>query len=87
VTPPEIRQMLSNCRAEIIRLRQERDVLRGKVEVMDLFSAVLHTAVAVKPATESDLVWDIDLALRGLDGRANDALSTKHLQEGENEQP
>lgn len=41
-----MQELLLNAKSEIMMLRRENEILRAKVEVMDLFAVVLHTEPA-----------------------------------------
>jgi hypothetical protein len=55
---PTMKNLLSEARHEIMELRHENEILRAKVETMELFACVLHT----QPASQSrgmapDVAW------------------------------
>ena len=55
-----MKHLLNNAKHEIVTLRRENEILRAKVEMIELFSLILHT----KPAYPSqgmgeDVVWKI----------------------------
>jgi hypothetical protein len=56
----KLKHILNNAKHEIVTLRRENEILRAKVEMIELFALVLHT----KPAHHSqgmgeDIVWKI----------------------------
>lgn len=58
----DLKNILLNAQQEISILRRENEILRAKVEVMDLFACVLNT----QPARQSvsmgeDVVWRISV--------------------------
>ena len=70
----ELENILTNAREDILALRRERDILRAKVEVMDLFACVLHTEPAYKPETMGeDVVWKLDKVIRELQTKGGDS--------------
>jgi hypothetical protein len=65
-----MKQLLFDCRAEIIALRAERDALLAEVEPVRLMRALLHAEPPKREADRhADVVWQVDLALAELDGK------------------
>jgi len=65
-----IQNLLVDARQEILRLRRENEILRAKVEVMELFACVLYTEPARAGREETvDIAWvlqdQIDAMTRG----------------------
>ena len=54
-------ELLNKARDEILVLRHQNEILRAKVEVMELFACVLHTAPAVRrdEGQALDVVWQL----------------------------
>lgn len=54
----ELKHLLRDAREEILSLRREAEILRAKVEMIDLFACVLHTAAAAKSqGAAPDVAW------------------------------
>ena len=63
-----MKHLLNDAKHEIISLRRENEILRAKVEVMDLFACVLHTTAASRSQGMSvDIVYDIEKRIRAID--------------------
>lgn len=82
-----MKHLLNNAKHEIIALRHENEILRAKVEMIELFALVLHT----KPAHRSqgmgeDVVWKINKHLEEMakeeNGRAHEGHSGSGIDEG-----
>ena len=59
----ELKNLLSDAANEIRNLRRINEVLTAKVEVMELFTCVLHTKAATRMQGESvDVAWMRDKA-------------------------
>jgi|GEM_PF-2244309 len=53
-----MKELLLNAKTEINTLRRDNEILRAKVEVMDLFAVVLHTAPArFSQGAAPDVAW------------------------------
>jgi len=59
-----IRDALHDARFEIQQLRRTNEILRAKVEVLDLFAPLIHTNSLLQPAMKMsmDVVHALDLA-------------------------
>lgn len=69
-----MKQLLFNARAEILDLRKQVEILRAQVKVMDLLAALLNSDPPKREADRhTDVVWDIELALREMEGKKSDA--------------
>lgn len=71
MTPTEDKELHLQAIEEIRSLRREVEVLRAKVEVMDLFAVVLHTTPAYPTVgMGEDIVWKLQkrLAENDLEG-------------------
>ncbi len=54
-------QILNEAKHEITSLRRQNEILRAKVEVMDLFACVLHTQPASREQGMSvDIAWQLE---------------------------
>lgn len=54
-------QILIEAKHEITTLRRQNEILRAKVEVMDLFACVLHTQPATREqAMCVDIVYELE---------------------------
>ena len=63
-----MKNTLASAKHEIIALRRQNELLRAKVEVMDLFAVVLHTKPAYPDQCVSvDVVWEIERELEELE--------------------
>lgn len=52
--------LLRDAREEILGLRREAEILRAKVEMIDLFACVLHTQAASRSqGAAPDVAWAI----------------------------
>ena len=69
MTDPELKQMLTMARSEIIDLRHKNEVLQAKDDVMNLFTTLLNTTLAARPMKGTDVAWEIELALRQLENK------------------
>ncbi len=55
--------LLREAAEEIRRLRRENEILRAKVEVMDLFAVVINTQPAFRSQPMCvDIAWQLDQA-------------------------
>ena len=53
-----MRELLESAREEIVRLRRERELLRARVEMIDLFALVLRIRVEPpRSAQGEDVAW------------------------------
>jgi hypothetical protein len=56
-----MKNLLIDAREEILRLRRENEILRAKVDTMDLFALVLNTKPAYfGHAMSEDVAWKLD---------------------------
>lgn len=63
----ELEEVLLGAQQEIISLRRQNELLRAKVEVMDLFACVLHTTAASRSEGMSiDIAWQLGKELEKL---------------------
>ena len=54
-------QILNEAKHEITSLRRQNEILRAKVEVMDLFACVLHTQPAMREQGMTvDIAWQLE---------------------------
>jgi sulfate adenylyltransferase subunit 1 (EFTu-like GTPase family) len=54
-------ELLNDAKHEILSLRRQNEILRAKVEVMDLFACVLHTQPAQREQGMAiDVAWQLD---------------------------
>lgn len=62
-----MKQLLIDARNEIQQLRRQNEILRAKVEMVDLFACVLHTKPAEKTqAMAPDVAWQLDKLIETL---------------------
>lgn len=55
-----MKDLLINAQNEIVQLRKQNEILKAKVDVMELFACVLHTNPArMVQGQEIDVVWQI----------------------------
>lgn len=60
--------LLIGAREEILSLRRRNEILSAKVEMIDLFSLVLHTKPAYPSQGASvDVAWELERAIREMD--------------------
>ena len=65
-----MKNTLASAKHEIIALRRQNEILRAKVEVMDLFAVVLHTKPAYPDQCASvDVVWEIEQEIAAIELR------------------
>lgn len=63
-----MKNLLNSAKHEINALRKQNEILRAKVEVMDLFAVVLHTKPAYPEQVSCvDVVWEIERELTKLE--------------------
>ena len=66
-----MKELLANARQEILTLRRENEILRAKVEVMDLFACVLHTTPASRnQGAAPDVAWALQKKIDELGKRS-----------------
>ncbi len=54
-------EVINEARHEIISLRRQNEILKAKVEVMDLFACVLHTTPATREQVACvDIAWRLE---------------------------
>lgn len=62
---PELRHLLLSAKDEIKSLRRQNELLGAKMEMVELFACVLHTAPAKYcPPQSIDVAWEIEQALQ-----------------------
>lgn len=62
------KSLLIGAREEILSLRRRNEILSAKVEMIDLFSLVLHTKPAYTTQGASvDVAWELERAIREMD--------------------
>lgn len=63
-----MKHLLIEAKSEIERLRRRNEILSAKVEVMDLFACVLHTAPATyNPPQCVDIAWSLQKGVEQLE--------------------
>ena len=56
-----MKHTLIEAKAEIEALRRQNEILRAKVEVMDLFACALHSPPATyNPAMGANVTWELE---------------------------
>ena len=62
------KNLMQHAREEIIRLRRENEVLRARVETMELFATVLHTKPFMPSIGETeDIAWSLAVRVSELE--------------------
>lgn len=65
-----MKHLLEDAMREIVSLRRDNELMRAKLEVMDLFACVLHTKPAMRTEGASlDVAWALQKAIDGLDAK------------------
>ena len=55
-----MKNLLNEARHEILKLRRQNEILRAKVEMIDLFAVVLHTKPAYPDQCSAvDVAWQL----------------------------
>lgn len=63
-----MKNLLEQARDEILHLRRDNEILRAKVEVMDLFACVLHTTAAGRSqGMAEDVAWRLQQKITELE--------------------
>lgn len=66
-----IKGLLMQARDEIRSLRGQNEILRAKVETMELFACVLNTRPAITPQGYSeDIAWKLQLEIDSIEPQA-----------------
>jgi sulfate adenylyltransferase subunit 1 (EFTu-like GTPase family) len=65
-----MKDLLNDSRHEILALRRENEILRAKVEVMDLFALVLNTTPNYRSQGMAiDVAWRLQKEIDALNAR------------------
>ena len=71
----ELSQLMRDAKHEITSLRRQNEILRAKVEMIDLFAVVLHTKPAYpEQAMGVDVAWQLEQAALKLDTESNESV-------------
>lgn len=59
-----MKPLLKKAQEEITNLRRENEILRGKVDIMELFACVLRTKPYTQPQRfDEDIVWSLQMII------------------------
>jgi hypothetical protein len=73
-----MKQLLIDAKSEILALRRKNEILQAKVEVMDLFSLVLHTRPAYSEhGAVVDVAWQLQKEIQEIE--TQEALKQKEI--------
>ncbi len=67
---PKLKHLLQNAREEILSLRRENEILRAKVEMIDLFACILHTTPAHRSqGAAPDVAWALQKEIDNIEAQ------------------
>jgi hypothetical protein len=68
-----LKQLLMQSRDEIRLLRRQNEILRAKVDTMDLFACVLHAQPAASlQGYSEDIAWKLEKEIQAIDAVKTD---------------